>query len=1635
MKAEEIRYCIENQVHIENSIESLLNFLSEESTSLLESYLEEGKIDNAYNLIISVDPDFFKRNNISREVFKLFAFLIMRVDYRVYYSYVEYKEILKNIVDMYGKNIAEIFHTESRSFSMNNLSLLLEFNDDRYKLIYKEILKNRLLNCLMIGDALEIISSVDSSIIDEDMIMDFINNSKIWMLGKDYLQIIHILPQEILKDGKIAAEMINRLSFLFQEDCELLDYLSEDIYTPEFIDSILNKAEHNFYQVFKSIPNNKKTTKVWELPCKTNYAYLAEIPNTIEGVNDEEFIVWMRELIISTIRDNSQNVNDILSKIDMKYMSPSLAIDIAKECSFENSYKWDEFIAIIPDDMKTKELYEIVCSKSPSTIRYISTLDSIGNMSTTESDEMIEDLTIKAIATISDIEFLYSRVLPYNKINERIWYIWFERCINEKRLEYASLNNVPFENITIEMVEKAMKNINDTQLYYAPCIDQSLDNFSDHKKVRYERWITSKNDEEKEKYRKWYEEKWIDFVRKENAYGSLYSYVPHYAITPAMNRACIDVNPNIFDQIPLPKNEEALREYQSLVLYALSKIPPLDFKSNTINFYRDIDILEKVPKEYLNDDIILEAVRINPMYLSYADINDNNFLELLDIGYQNKLESIGRTTLTQEEKEIIISFAKNNASLFRTLNIEILDKRIVDAIGLSSIERIVRYRDTQNTILNVSNNDDALKVMGFVLNSLDKANAFIEPLIEKLAVSITSLIPSKYNYENYDFLNIVATRLDDKTRPLSNYERTIINYLTLTTSEARKIESYDDIINYTRRKNEDLSNIINSSESTLIEIKNAYLEKIIGLGYEDTKRLVEMYGNDPEDLLSEYNNRELKTLKELSEKEALEIIIKLRSVIKTQDIDALRDEFNRLLANETLDDDLIKYQKSTLLEDTLRRAYGKDLVESLSRKNTDVEEELEYEGQKYIVRRVEGSFNRMVSLLGAYRKSQENEGDLYDRWNTNQMADNHALCFSLINNSNPGTAMINGKKGIIIAIDGFSEDSLSAAAPYDLCSDNRNNTIYTGRRQRFFRAKNMPNVTRGMYSEYDIEIQDISSTSSYRKIQPSTIICFDTVDEESIKAAIELEKKLGHPIVIELIDRRKLAKQEMEQIKEDINRFSSDSYKDISLISDIITRFNNVRNAHRYSDLENELLGEKDNNIEAPFNKNNLNKILLIAISAIEDQIKHGNVTEGIKALDRFKMVIAQEREKAFLMPTTEKKQIWTGIDTSIDYRIDELIRTYTPRKDIHHIDIKSLDILRDLQGDAKSITYDLVHGKRNNLPEQLSIDEIKELIDIPSIQKDIDELASKGFYQNGDNYGIEYISRVMLFADIISNMQGYDEEFKNLLRETVKYSSCGRQLDCREKHEEYSSKIAAQELAEKYDKETISMIIIAIELQGFKPTSSYIPDQDKEREARLLELCNKYQIDSKTHDKIMNIFRVLIDAINLDNSRNVNKAQEDDHTKLFSMETLKTDSAKQLANFSYAIQDRLAEQELHDYSRVAKIDFDKEQESIMDEFFTRMLFAIKSRTMDSSITQSPIVRLEYLKTKYPELRRIDLKRLLNNHKKIKDTETNNPDINILLEELDNNQVNDLLAELDKSQEHNDNQDLLVDEEFIARKL
>lgn len=1588
MTKEKIKYVLDNEDNIAEEIDEKSEELKELNIDLSDDFSAEN-IKGFYDECNKYFPEIFEKYNLDFEAFKVFVAIyeenktfreqVLGID--------EANQLLKDVIDIYGDEAYDKLGCNSRDFEISDIEGILSGSDiQRYEEFYKKLVSSECEKAYTLEEFSNILLSIKPEYINQDLLKVFLKNPDKPILDSDIRTFIDNAPSKIA-NGTSIKTLVSRTDRI--DDLSILSQIPPELYDQDFAKSLLEKNRQTA-SIFALIPEQIKNKELWELAISKNRQIIYSLPEQKidESMTDDEYSEWCKGLVLDVIKNNPDDITEIFSHLQDYQKSTDVCVEGAKLLN-EEGYRVQDFLESVPEKSRNREIYELLLQKSNTIISLIPNENFEEGLSQEEYAEWVDNIITRKIAQLKTMNGLY---IPREKMTERVWNSLIDKSkelnIEKNDKSEFGLQSVPVQNITIEMCERAIKDISKFQINYMPSIDRKIDTiFSDTEREEYKKWIARFSENEKQEYRKWYEGKVIEILKEVDG-GNIFTErfeadrnsrmcIPTEAITVNIIDAYLQKRgPTGIEQIPFPSELTNYNEqYEDIILSAISMLEEKNYLDSTgpgQALIESWDILDKIPEEYRTEKVILEAVKKHPKYLDYADIESENFEELLNIGYRNKLKSIGRTTLSPKEIELMKKFAKNNSSLFSTLNLDILSPDIVSIIGENSIERISRYEGLQASILEVAKTKETLLVFGVALENLSQNSLFPEPLIEQIIQSIRTEVSNKYNsktekYEvpNDHFIRIAADRIEDTSKPLTEEEKTIISYLVLNPKEASKIKNYDQILNFVVNKNTELDDTINSKNITLVDAKNVYLERIVGIDYETTMDLIKKYGNDSEQLLAKYEGKELESYKEKAEKEALEIITKLKSLISENDLEKIREAYQEAIEKEDKTNSFERYKQLAILDSSLRRAYGRDITQTLSdhskENNIETIEHIE-DGREYVVRKLTGPFDRMVSLMNAYRKSDA-EGDMYDKWNTSKMAGNHALCYSFINESNPGTAMIEDRKGIIISISNFDSEAVTATAPYDLSSDSRENTTVTYRPQKFYMASNLPDQTRARYSEVDIEIQDVSKgVSEYRKIQPTSIICFEEIDEDSINAAIELSKKLGRNIPIELIDRRELASQTREEINGLLEQFKNGESIQPELIEQIITKFNNVRNAHMDSNLSNELLGQ-----EGMFNKKHLNEMLSEAIDSIKERMEEGQVEEGIKAIEQIKHYVKTEREKNVLMPTQFEKQMMSGIDLDIDYRLDELQKSYSQKEIIADSRNESFDVLSNNE-DLISPTFEIVCGKRTNMPEQLSFTEFKDYVDSLEVGEIIKEVHEKGYYSENKSYSEEHVARVAMFSNAIANIEGADDKTKILLGEAVKYYSCGRQLDmAKENHQEYSAKIAAKELKDRYSEADVGIIQAAIELQNLNDSSLTSEENQKLRQEKLTELCDKYNLSLNESGRIETIATCISDAVTLDTTRFANKAYPPPG-EAFYYDDLKTDAAKRLVKASYCMQDKLSEEHLEKMERVAHIDFKSEKDTIIKEFFTKTLeFGFEKKIFDESIIDSPIVQEEYFRHKYKE--------------------------------------------------------------------
>ena len=595
---------------------------------------------------------------------------------------------------------------------------------------------------------------------------------------------------------------------------------------------------------------------------------------------------------------------------------------------------------------------------------------------------------------------------------------------------------------------------------------------------------------------------------------------------------------------------------------------------------------EKIPT------IILKKLMLkNHTYLNYANRDNINFFEVLNFAYKEELEKLGKSSFTENEANLLKKYLDHNVTLFNTLNLEILNQDIINSIGEDNLELIVRYPKLEKLIVDLSKHKEVLSVFNLTFNHLKEHYKFQVSLIEEIIRKLNYRLKSNgYKQESDMFIKLVDEKINDKNYEFTDEEKNIISYIILS-----KIRNKEDIFsNY-----DEIKNYLNKyiKENDEIFFKNPIYDNFIQRFFGSIVYLKFKEFNDLEKIKEKY--------KEVDENCSIELQLEKKSIQILENLNKIKDVSIKYNENKDYYIDLYKkYKKlgleittddlfsNLILEKYLRSIYTKALISKINEDKKEMKEYKTLSGKKYYVKELDEDFGRVVTVMEAYSKGS-NEKNFYNKWNTRKLSDNHALCYSYINQSNPGVANYKKSK-IIVAINDFDNESLIEMSSEDM----KSTTFVPGSISfgaKYYLPDNLANNTRNRYSELIIELQDIKK-ETYQKIQPSSVICFESVDGASIKASIELSEKLGKIVPIELIDRRKLAIKEMAKIKKDYDAFINEGKKDISLVKNIIIRFHNVRNAHQTSTLKEYILGEDAKNkvidSNALFSKDKINFIL-----------------------------------------------------------------------------------------------------------------------------------------------------------------------------------------------------------------------------------------------------------------------------------------------------------------------------------------------------------------------------------------------------------------------------------------------------------
>ena len=401
----------------------------------------------------------------------------------------------------------------------------------------------------------------------------------------------------------------------------------------------------------------------------------------------------------------------------------------------------------------------------------------------------------------------------------------------------------------------------------------------------------------------------------------------------------------------------------------------------------------------------------------------------------------------------------------------------------------------------------------------------------------------------------------------------VFSYVISGMNDISKITSLEELRDYSKFVENGLNNF---EANDFDEQKNKILLKYFQIDLWMAERFIHSYLSSDNSSSLYQSMPEVKYLKDILEK-----------ITNASDMKTIED-INKSLSNQNA---RITFKDVHKIISNIKKNYGKEINSSL----------LQVNNSSGIIDATNIDFNLLVHVIGAYGSAPT--GDIYDSWNTKEKTSNTTICTSFISSNNMGIAPTN-EHSVILGFNNLPDDFLELMS----CNDLYSKGLSADRKSRFLTPEELKNNTRHGHNELVIRRRKGEYTEE--KIEPSYIICFDSVNEESKIAA----QKFGVPIIF--IDREKVAERHYNEIISLKEQFKATL--DPHLISKIISEQENNKAGLR---LVRPDLVEKYFSTE--FRQKNIEELFSIISTGLNT-----NNPNAINAMNEFVKVVENEAQK-----------------------------------------------------------------------------------------------------------------------------------------------------------------------------------------------------------------------------------------------------------------------------------------------------------------------------------------------------------------------------------------------------------------------
>lgn len=445
------------------------------------------------------------------------------------------------------------------------------------------------------------------------------------------------------------------------------------------------------------------------------------------------------------------------------------------------------------------------------------------------------------------------------------------------------------------------------------------------------------------------------------------------------------------------------------------------------------------------------------------------------------------------------------------------------------------------------------------------------------------------SYDN-NLLNLLLNT-DLNTLSSNNIEG-IKQYIRSRLNRSVPIKSLEELADYDTF----IDNNIDSILLTASSLKEKILFTCFHISYNEAESLLHSYFNLIEDSALYLKREEIVILKELLEK-----------VLNADSLEELTE------IEKNYQNIRISYAEIQDIKESIRNDIGNELNNSL----------VTVPAHQGIYDFSDRDFRFLIHVVGAYGTTPL--GDIYESWNTRERSKAVSLSCSYVADDNMGTAKIDDHS-VIFAFSDLEEGYLKLMACYDLYSES-NGAYIADRESRFMLSDELIDNTRHGHNE--LVVGRKNGRYGEDKLQPSCIICFDTINDESREAS----DKFDIPIIF--IDREKVAKRWFDRINDMINEYEK-SLNPL-LIERIIVEQENCRSGLKLGRID---LLEKY--FSRDIRQANIERLYKIISNHLDSQKGQEGVAIFIKSIER-------EKEKVLLANENEMSERRSSFDLDCD--------------------------------------------------------------------------------------------------------------------------------------------------------------------------------------------------------------------------------------------------------------------------------------------------------------------------------------------------------------------------------------------------